>query len=73
MWFNYLPSVFPRISQQPLLTLFQVPLCNSFERSPSCRAKAITSAIISSATLRELLNGELKTAMPCSAAYFMST
>ena len=68
-----IPSVFPRISQHPLLTLFQVPLCSSLERSPSCLARAITSPMTNSATLRELLKGELKTAMPCFAAYCVST
>ena len=68
-----LPSVLPRISQHLLLTLFQVPLCISLDRSPSCRARAIISAMTSSATLRELLKGELKTAIPLSAAYWRST
>ena len=62
------PSVLPRTSQHLLLTLFHVPLCISLERSPNCRAKAIISAITNSATLRELLKGELKTAIPRSAA-----
>lgn len=68
-----LPSVLPRISQHLLLTLFQVPLCISLDRSPSCRARDMISAMTSSATLRELLNGELKTAIPLSAAYWRST
>lgn len=33
----------------------------------------MTSAMTSSATLRELLNGELKTAIPFLAAYCVST
>lgn len=68
-----LPSVFPRTSQHLLLTLFHVPWCISIERSPSCRARAIISPMINSATLRELLKGELKTAIPCAAAYCRST
>lgn len=62
------PSVLPRISQQALLTLFQIPSCNSLERSPSCLARAIISQITSSATLLEFANGELNTAIPCTAA-----
>jgi hypothetical protein len=68
-----IPSVFPRISQHLLLTLFQVPLCISLERSPSWRARAMISQMTNSATLRELLKGELNTAIPCSAAYCRST
>jgi hypothetical protein len=68
-----IPRVLPRISQHLLLTLFQVPLCSSFERSPSWRAKEIISPITSSATLREFAKGELKTAIPCLAAYSRST
>lgn len=67
------PRVLPRISQHLLLTLFQVPRCISFDRSPSWRAKVMISPMTSSATLRELANGELKTAMPWRAAYSRST
>lgn len=68
-----LPRVFPRISQHLLLTLFHVPWCISFERSVNCLAKAMISEMTSSATERELLKGELKTAIPCCAAYCRST
>lgn len=67
------PSVFPRTSQHLLLTLFHIPLCISLDRSHSCRAREMISPITNSATLRELLKGELNTAMPCVAAYWRST
>lgn len=63
-----IPNVFPRTSQHLALTLFQVPRCISSDRSPSCRARVMISAMTNSATLRELAKGELKTAIPRRAA-----
>lgn len=68
-----MPSVLPRTSQHPDDTLFQVPRCISAERSVSCRARQTISAIVSSATERELEKGELKTAIPREAAVVRST
>ena len=49
------------------------PSCISRERSARRRARAMTSAITSSATLRVLLNGALKTGTPRAAAASRST
>ena len=68
-----LPKVFPRTSQHLLLTLFQSPSLISCVLSTYCRLNAMISLMTSSATLRELLNGLLNTAIPRFAAYSKST
>ncbi len=68
-----IPRTFPRISQQPLDCLFQIPWRISKPRSKYCRASAMISDMTSSATERELEKGELKTGIPAFAAVTRST
>ncbi len=68
-----MPSVLPRTSFEPVATLRHWPWCISRVRSPSWRASATISEIISSATLRVLENGALNTGTPRLLAESRST
>ncbi len=59
-----MPSVLPRTSKLPLADLSHPPSCAATERGTTRRSSMTISPITSSATLRVLENGALKTGTP---------